>query len=530
MLPFFGMKKSLAREILQYKSLNGIKYMLVSWADGSVTWSRLSSLSCRDLVCDFAKRCLEKLKQRQQEEDKQHQKQSEAELLKKIISSSTSVNKNTEIAVLKDGIVRDIIKKSLEPQSPVGSPSPFIGIRPRLKQIIHTAVSAAPSFYMPKKDAPVPNVIYKAARKSNTFRLRYQSKTICELSFCYAEKTTNIAADVERLTLVPYEHVLPRLYAMHLRQDGSLGVFHADAGEQAPTTDFQKLEQHAKSENLFALHTADGVSWLLYFSDKKSGLFGLEAYKQLVVLRVENDPYLCWLPRARGVQRESTDWAGGRYEAGLLFLSDCLFAGQSFPAAGPCAFIGDRGACAAKHIVRTIKKVSSLLPDIKDGCNVIIQDTHLDYIHQADNIDLMALKSSKIFSVEKFRITEVLRPGGIFTITEKYMESCELMPLFEFVVRLVRRSNWGIKIAPGVYRVMKMRVAKIYYEQADKPMIARAYNALKANCLEQKEADFRRQLEKTFWKGFRLFLVIDAQQTSKNTITLDTANRIIGPE
>ena len=103
------------------------------------------------------------------------------------------------------------------------------------------------------------------------------------------------------------------------------------------------------------------------------------------------------------------------------------------------------------------------------------------------------------------------------------------MQFFNFVARLAEKNNWGIKITPAIYRCLKLKIISLQTSLEDTATVKKAYGILKSSCVEAKEIDFRRQLEKTFWKDHRYFFTIDDDAyPSSKTITLEEAYRLIG--
>lgn len=518
------------KEILQYRHRDGTDYVLVGWMDGTSSWTRLSNLACKVLICEFISNCLRMLRQKQEIESVNSKRQLEAEMLRKIIDQNAGANRSTENAVSKEKVVYDIIQKTRERKVISNDHFPFIGIKQSIRPIPRDHLRPQVKQTAPcsqKKTIPAPSKAYRDITKPNICKIRYMSEVVCELSFYYKESEPVLTADIESMAFIQFEQISMYLYNLYRKQDGSLDVYCADASAQMPQfADFQKITEEKR---LFSVFISDRTCWVLYFIKDRDRLLKLDYHNKYILLKIENDSYLLLFFGLKGIQLQSTAWIGSKYGAGVLFLSDYLFAGQGFPDKSPAFFIGDVNTCLGKHITTSIKKTTSLVTVPCDNCSIIVYESYFDYIHQIRGLESLFKKNSKFFGIQNFKIFEILKQGGIFTVTEEYVENCNCMQFFGFAVRLAEKNNWCIKITPAVYKCLKSKILSLQTDPEGMAVVKRAYGVLKSNCIDVEEVDFRRQLEKTFWRDYRYFLVIDDDAYPSNkTITLEEAHRLVG--
>ncbi|KAI5169915.1 hypothetical protein PAEPH01_1094 [Pancytospora epiphaga] len=140
----------------------------------------------------------------------------------------------------------------------------------------------------------------------------------------------------------------------------------------------------------------------------------------------------------------------------------------------------------------------------------------------------LPLLKSRFFMVQDFHISEVLKSGGIFTISNRLMANCDVLTISGFLARVADLEGWSVYVPSFVYNCFKQKVIKMPAGYKDNESLKKAYNLLKHGCLEAQQLDYLSQLRNMFWKDNRYFYLIDTEGNTENSISISQAIRIVG--
>lgn len=518
------------RGIFEYKRVDSVDYFLVLWEDNTRTWTKLSNLNCKSKICEFIENCLQQLKKKEEEEKVATKQKYENDMLQKIAASNTISSKTIESATTKNYIVNDIIKKTQKPNNINGEYFPFVNYRPGPKPILIDSTppqSLQSQILIHKKISAQPLKIYQDTTKCNVMRLKVGDSIITELCFYYKENHPVTVVELEKTVFVPFNCISAHLYNLYVKNSEYFGLFCAEKNMGSSVKAFNAFEAELRDSELFMLYMVDKSFFLLYFPCSNRNLFRLSPLHKIIIMRIDNDPFLWSIYNSKAVRLSNSLWENSKYEAGSTFLSEFLFTNQKLPDKAPTLFIGEKNSYVGKHILKIVRKSTGLINDFRENCNIVVDEPYYDYIHQIKDLSLMLRKSGNFFGIEKYKVIQFFQRGGVFTVSEKFVESCG-SSFFDFLNKLGMHRSWVIKINSRVYNILQARYHTFESSGYDSQSLKNNFKMLKANVIDSSADDFRRFLEKSMWKdGARFFYCIEKDGWSTNVISLAEAMKII---
>jgi hypothetical protein len=328
---------------------------------------------------------------------------------------------------------------------------------------------------------------------------------------------------------VPEQMVTVHVHNLHRQGGGVLWVGGADLQHDRGCPTFAEVKSAALQKGHIAVYASENICWMFDFSFRLGPMLWPAPQGDLIVLRVEDDLYLLGLAAFRRGAQKNMLWADNKYSAPAQRLTNFLFAGQKLPEGMPALLIGDSRTAVGKHIASLIKNGPGLASAPSENHAIVIQGYYFDYIHQVRGIDALLARNIGFYGIQNFTVLEIMRAGGLFAISERFLESCDTILISNFLSKLADVPEWGVRVPPDVYGRFTLKAAALQAKQKDAAALKRAYGLLKPNCVEARELDYLSQLRKMFWKEYRYFYLIDSVSVPGRTISLSQAVRLIGP-
>ncbi|KAL6121270.1 hypothetical protein NUSPORA_01836 [Nucleospora cyclopteri] len=514
-------KSEIENSILQYKIYENTIFFLVRWKDGTESWTRISNISNKNLVLDFVRNCLKRLRFKKNKEKEIEDQKVENILKEQLMKNSQETLKKEEkdFEEIKRSIIDGINKEKEAAKSNNYKEEKQFGEKHKEEE--RDIVISEKKINNMRKNAYENKGFNQIAIYNNEILL-----LICK--FYFYEKFKNISIDIKNCVLVKFQKLAS--YLKFLQNNNKLYMCTFIAEENSKDFDFTN---YLYKNELFGLVFSQNFAWVIYIPNKNHKLVDVSTGSSNILFRVPLSDKLKLYQNMKFDLGQTFSWVLNTYQAGLLQYEKNLFNNTTEIESGQKYFpIVDNNSYKGLHLKNYLSKYGTISSKIDKSVNVVLQQSYKDFIHAIKPNEKVSvqLKNVKYFCENDYKIQEVLKNGGILTFTNEFLEFGSLDNLIELFDVIDKKENWTIKIPFEAYKIFKKRLIDLNLSKEENQKFKGVYNAFKQGCIEfnfTTANDLRMYLEKKFVKTCRFVVVIGMENEFIDCMNIEDAKKFV---
>lgn len=537
------MKSSDAEKILEYKRHDNIDYVLVEWGNKTKSWSKITNLSCKDIVCSFFRNALKILKEEEQANIEEERKKREQMLLNKMINNN--LKETVKIEERQAKILSELIDPS---DKKTRNEMPFKDVK-KMHQLtnnpfrtqntdfktLQVETNKHPSStYINNKmsNLSINKPTYPERKrqdvakfKQNNLLLRIADNITLNLVFYLNRRDPSVLINSENILFSKTKFLIPYIYSQYMKQDSSVKILPVFDQEDKNEAYMQKMIKNNKQS---IICRSNDVFWIVSLSSMFEAVINIELKNEYVILKIDKSQYLENLFAMSNFIQPETLWVENTFKHGTDLLTDFVNNRIKIPYSKNVFVFGDKTLPLLAHLCRIIKRNGSIVDKITDSNTVIVHESYLDFIHFIPGFYESLRSHIKFYLINKnLQFEEILPYGGMITFTKEFVETAELISVAELIESISRKKNWYVKVNSVLYTVLKKRLASQTTLPEYLHKMKTVYKVFKENMVEFEGDGFRDYLEMANYKTHRYFLEVSVSKIDYNTISVEEAIKLV---
>lgn len=547
------MKISHACKIHEYKYSNNIHYVNVEWSDGTLSWTRLSSLKSKDLLYSFIQKAISILWQEAKDEEEKIKKAKEASILSKVMSNNLESSLRNETAHMKvfNQIVKDSKIKQEAPDSGMTKIQPmnsniFNGQFEKSKspsfpftRNTDPILSAVPS-RLPEKSkidsliiqseikTPISEIPAKKRAISrsivNTIVARVDENFIIETQFFCHDQLATLCFEPKNLHFVNFKNIYAHLYNLFILKNKDFGFY---PSVEASNHQYSEIESLMKQTNTSLVGVCNNIAWIILPCQENQYAFRHCFSSKFIIVKVKMDNFISDLINLEVARSKVDLWAKDTYKLGVDLLNVSMFRKVNLPACKNVFILGSQRTLVGIHIHKLASCFASVTTNFLAADLILIQEFYLPFIHHVPHF-YDVLKTNVKFLVQKgLSFEEILPKGGFITFSPEVIEQAELLEISDLLEIVFRKPTWEFKVTKSLYNILKRRLSS----QSTLPdylhKMKLIYKAFKDNLVDCDETNLISYLEKKNYMTHRHFIEVVMIKTNEYSYSFNEAMKVV---